>query len=292
MINNQTQKANDSWKRIAIFLVITFILGAAAYVLKAKMVDDRLSRIFSLVLIFIPAAGAILTQLITGRSLGEFAWKLKDKRYLLWSVLLPVGIALVVYIIVWIVMGGFYDESIVYKASGLLKLKTDDPVIALGAYFLFFCTIYFVWAIIMSLGSELGWQGVLVPALAKQTSFTTTALITGIVYVVWDLPWFLFFSKSEFLKLEPVWGIVWPSVGALASGFVLTWLRLKTQSLWPPVFFRATYGVFVIWILHFITAPTPSMKYVVGSFGCALPACLVVLAFVLWLKRPLGEGSR
>lgn len=289
MTNNQTQKANDSWKRIAIFLVITFILGAAAYVLMT--VNDLLLSIFYMVLIFIPAAGAILTQLITGRSPGEFAWKLKNKRYLLWSVLLPVGIALVVYIIVWIVMGGFYDESIVYKASSLLKLRTDSPFIALGAYFLLFCTIYFVWAIIRTLGSELGWQGVLVPALAKRTSFTTTALITGIVYAVWDLPWLLFFMKSEFLKQEPVWAILWPSVGAIALGFVLTWFRLKTQSLWPPVFFRAAYGVFVYWILEFITAPTPSMEYVVGLFGCALPACLVVLAFVLWLKRKSLPGA-
>jgi membrane protease YdiL (CAAX protease family) len=74
-------------------------------------------------------------------------------------------------------------------------------------------------------------------------------------------------------------------VGLFAMGFVLTWFRLKTQSLWPPVFFRAAYGVIVYWVLHFITATTPSMEYVIGPYGCALPACMVVLAFVLFLKR-------
>jgi membrane protease YdiL (CAAX protease family) len=283
MTDNQTQTVNDSWKRIAIFLVITFILGAGAYA--GMLLSDRLFRVFSIVLIFIPAAGAILTQLITGRSLGELGWGLKNKRYLLWGVLIPIGIVLAVYIAVWIVMGGFYDHDIAYKAMMILDLDIDSPFIALGVYFLFFCALYFVWAIIRTLGSELGWQGLLVPALAKRTSFTTTALINGIINAVWDLPWFILFLKSDFLKQEPVWGIVWPTVGAFALGFVLTWFRLKSESLWPPVFFRAAYSVFIWQILNFITVPKPSMEYVIGLYGCALPACLVVLAFVLWLKR-------
>ena len=37
-------------------------------------------------------------------------------------------------------------------------------------------------------GEEIGWRGLLVPELAKMTSFTKTALISGIVWAAWHMP--------------------------------------------------------------------------------------------------------
>lgn len=43
-------------------------------------------------------------------------------------------------------------------------------------------------SILLALGEEIGWRGFLVPQLAKLTTFTWVAIISGIIWALWHFP--------------------------------------------------------------------------------------------------------
>ena len=51
--------------------------------------------------------------------------------------------------------------------------------------------------ILFALGEEIGWRGLRVPQLARLTSFTRTALISGVIQAVWHWPFVLFADFSS-----------------------------------------------------------------------------------------------
>ena len=55
---------------------------------------------------------------------------------------------------------------------------------------------------LLALGEEIGWRGLLVPQLARLTSFTRTALLRGVIQAVWRWPFVLF---AGFSSAAPSW---------------------------------------------------------------------------------------
>jgi Type II CAAX prenyl endopeptidase Rce1-like len=51
--------------------------------------------------------------------------------------------------------------------------------------------------IFLALGEEIGWRGLLVPQLARLTTFTKTALLSGGIQAVWHWPFVLFAGFSS-----------------------------------------------------------------------------------------------
>ena len=56
--------------------------------------------------------------------------------------------------------------------------------------------------ILFALAEEIGWRGLLVPELARLTSFTRTALLSGGIQAVWHWPFVLF---AGFSSATPSW---------------------------------------------------------------------------------------
>ena len=67
--------------------------------------------------------------------------------------------------------------------------------------------------------------------------------------------------------------------------FVLTWLRLKSGSLWTGVILHASHNHFIQHFFDPMTAPTDRTKYFLGEFGIGFTLVVAVLAAYFWMRR-------
>lgn len=130
---------------------------------------------------------------------------------------------------------------------------------------------------IFAFGEELGWRGFLVPALRPMGTWPAL-LLSGVVWGLWHAPVILLgynFGRTDAL------GVLLMTVGCVAWGVLLGWLRLRSASVWPAVFahgaLNAAGGLIVI-----LAATQPDMA-LAGPLGAAGWIVCAAVALVLLL---------
>ena len=69
------------------------------------------------------------------------------------------------------------------------------------------------------------------PELARITTLTRTALLTGIIWAVWHYPAIVF---ADYHSAAPRWfDLLSITISVFGMSVFTAWLRLKTSSSWP-----------------------------------------------------------
>jgi CAAX protease family protein len=278
-LNNYSTK-----KSIATFLGITFALSSVFYVIIisiGKLAAGNGLYVYGLM--WCPGISALITCRLRGISFSELGWKWIT-RYQWQSYLIPLVYGLVAYFLVWSSgFGKFPNQDFVKAVAGIFGWNNLPVPVVITFYVLLKGTIGMASSLSSALGEEIGWRGFLVPQLAKTTSFTKTALISGIIWSVWHYPLLLF---ADYNGGTPLWfALTCFTVMVIAISFPFAWLRLKSGSLWTGAFLHASHNLFIQSILTPLTADTGQTKYFIDEFGIALPTVTVILAIIFWKKR-------
>jgi membrane protease YdiL (CAAX protease family) len=149
-------------------------------------------------------------------------------------------------------------------------------------YFLVVATIGVIQNCATTLGEEIGWRGFLVPELAKRFSFTTTSVLSGVIWALWHVPIILFAGYNAGTGW---YGLAVVSANMIGLCFVLTWLRLKSGSLWTGVILHASSNHFIQTFFDPMTAYTGRTKYILGEFGIGFTVVVAALAAYFWTRR-------
>jgi membrane protease YdiL (CAAX protease family) len=260
-------------RRIIIFLVLTYALSSIFYVLIISQGKLKMFPTFGLM--WCPGVAALIVRLTTQRNLRGTGWGWGKTRWQVLSYLLPAGMGLVVYGLVWATgLGGLDPQGLIQRAYGIGSI----PVILA-----IFATAGFLQGMVFALGEEIGWHGLLVPELSKTTSFTNTALISGAAWSVYHYPLILFADYNSgapkwFALLVFTWMVV-------ASAFVFAWMRLKSGSLWTAVILHASHNLFIQEIFDPLTQDRGITKYITTEFGVGLAIAYSVAAWYFWRRR-------
>jgi membrane protease YdiL (CAAX protease family) len=232
-----------------------------------------------------PGAAAIITQLLSHRSLRGMGWSLRPVRYLLLGYGLPVLYCVVVYGFTWFTgLGRFDPQSLASQMAGSLHIQVKSPYGFAIVYTLVAATLGFVVSCASALGEEIGWRGLLVPELSKMFPFTATTLISGVIWALWHYPLVLFGGYHN--AGAPVWyGIICFTILVLGMSFAFAWLRLKSGSLWAAVALHASHNLFIQLVFTPLTASTGPTPYVIDEFGAGLAIAVLVVAYVFWRRR-------
>ena len=145
--------------------------------------------------------------------------------------------------------------------------------------------------LLTALGEEIGWRGLFVPELAKTTTFTKTALISGVVWAAWHMPG-IFLADLNDTGIPNVYAAAMFAVMIIAISFPFAWLTLKSGSLWPAVLLHAVHNQLIQGILDKLTGKTAVTPYITGEFGIGLALTGLVVAYVFWRmqrEKPLQE---
>jgi len=134
----------------------------------------------------------MLTLRRNGRSISELGWKWGETNYQLRSWYIPILYASIAYAIVWILRLGAFGNPEFYDSLAKSMHLGGPPWISFVLGIVLIGTFGMVRSVSSALGEEIGWRGFLVPDLSKSTSFTTTSLISGVVWSLWHYPILIF----------------------------------------------------------------------------------------------------
>ncbi len=143
-------------------------------------------------IMWMPALAAFATCRIRGKPLAELGFGWPKRKYILVAWLLPLAYCLLAYVPVWLSpWGSFYDEAFVNRVSHDFGLTRLPAPLQIGIYLLFAGTLGVIRST-NTLGEEIGWRGILVPELAKVTSFGGVVAFTTVLWVLYHAPALIF----------------------------------------------------------------------------------------------------
>jgi membrane protease YdiL (CAAX protease family) len=274
-------------KRLFWFLGLTAAFSTVFLVVIARAGSMQAGGgLYVLGLMWCPGLAALLTQLVTRRTLRGLGWRWGRTRYQMLSVAVPAGGIAVAYGLIWVTgLGRFPNRAFVETISGQL----DFPISTSGAVALYAAisgTFAFLTTVPAALGEEIGWRGFLVPELSKVLGFGGTAVVSGLIWAVWHYPGMIF---ADYGSGVPLWyGMMCFTVMAVGFSVVMAWLRMKSGSVWTAAFAHAAHNVLVQTIFTPLTADTGTTAYWIDEFGAGLAIAYGVAALVFWrLKERL-----
>jgi uncharacterized protein len=271
-------------RKIATFLVLTFVFSALAYlpILNAGTMEAQ-GGLFTLLLMWSPGLAALLTQFIAQRNLRGLGWRPGAARWLGLAYLLPLMYALPVYGIVWLAGLAVFPAP-EFMPRLLEQMPALPPALAMVVYLLSNATLGLGLSLVSALGEEIGWRGLLVPELSRLTSFRRVALISGAIWAVWHMP--AIFVADYSSGAPPSWyAALFFTIMVLGISFPFAWLTLKSGSLWPAAVLHASHNLFIQVIFDPLTGEAGYTAYLTGEFGLGLALAGLVTAWVFWRRR-------
>ena len=264
--------------RIFTYLALVFLFSSVFYLLCFRH-GMKAAYVFGLM--WCPAVAAILTCVLTKRPWHEFGWRLGKLKYLLTGWAFPLLYIWPAYLLVWATgVGGFPEAHQVEKIRGILHMPSAPTWAPLTLYYLIGSVAAVLFSCIWVAGEEIGWRGFLVPELIKVTSFTRTALISGVIWTAWHAPLIIW---SHYNSGTPVWySLACFATLTIAASFVFVWLTIKSGSLWPAVLLHASNNAMIEGYFSPLTVERIRTKYFAGEFGCAMLPFIVFYAWVVW----------
>ena len=187
------------------------------------------------------------------------------------------------YSVVWATgLGGFPNHEVMQRLVLRMGLRTS-PVVATVVYVLLTASFGLVGNLATALGEEIGWRGFLVPELFKTMGFTSTALISGVVWAFWHYPILIW---GDYHAGTPTWyGLTCFTVLVVAMSFVFAWMRLKSGSLWVAALLHASHNLYIQDIFSPLTSNTGKTAWFMDEFGAVLPVVAVGFAIYFWRRR-------
>jgi membrane protease YdiL (CAAX protease family) len=260
--------------QVLTYLIIVFAFSSFFYFLilhSGSLGNGR--GMYVLGLMWCPALASMLTLRLNGRSIADLGWKWGETKYQIRSWYIPLLYASIAYAIVWIFHLGAFGNPDFYNSLAKSMHLGGPPWISIVLGIVLIGTYGLIRSISSALGEEIGWRGFLVPELAKTTSFTTTSLVSGIVWSLWHYPILIY---GDYNAGTPTWyGLTCFTVMVIAMSFVFAWMRLKSGSLWTGAILHGSHNLYIQGIF------TP----IIDEFGCVLPLFAIAFAIYFWSKR-------
>jgi uncharacterized protein len=271
-------------RAIPVYLLFTWAASSLFYFLIIRSAGTNAADgAFVTGLMWCPAVGALLACKYLGRPISSLGWKWGQTRYQVISYMIPLGYATVTYSIVWLIgLAALNPAQSADAYSRFFGLGHVSRPLGIALHFLMVATVGVIQNCATTLGEEIGWRGFLVPELAKRFSFTATAVLSGVIWALWHVPIIVFAGYN----VGTGWyGLAVVSANMIVLCFVLTWLRLKSGSLWTGVILHASNNHFIQQFFDPMTASTGRTKYILGEFGIGFTLVVAVLAAYFWIRR-------
>ncbi|MCM1182589.1 MAG: CPBP family intramembrane metalloprotease [Roseburia sp.] len=233
-------------KKIFIFIGIEFVLNALCslplFLLHAGQGSPQM-LLASVTAMFLPAITTLITRRLThdNRKLPlKLNLKRSYKQYLL-AAFLPGVLILCGATLYFALFPEQLDLSLSYAkqfpaAGGQaveLPRLTVPVVVGLGLAIALFAPLVFV-NHVLAFGEEIGWRGFLLPLMAEELGVRKAVLLKGVLWGIVHAPFVCFgLNYTGDYPGAPGTGILMMVVFATSIGIFLSWLMLKSKSIFP-----------------------------------------------------------
>ncbi len=282
---------SDSWTIVSFLALCVLLssLGWAAIILSGHVSGAAGHYVEGLM--WAPAIAAFLTVYIRRLDVQSLGLAWGSGRYALLGYALPLAYGLIAYVLVWSLGGGaFPNPAAISAISAHLGWRLTEPGLFVAAYFPLIATTGMISSLAHALGEEIGWRGFLAPRMVGRFGFTTGSILTGLIWTAWHFPILLF---ADYNSGTPWWfSMPCFAVMVVSISIILTWLRLRSNSVWPCAIFHASHNLFIQAFFTPLTGARGSITpYLIDEFGIAVPCVAVIFAIVFWLRRNPSAGA-
>ena len=277
MVSASTAK-QDVWTFLTLLLLFSSVFYALVF-----LVADAPKRWGSYVLPFMwcPGLAALVTKILRDRSLRGLGWGWGQTRYFLIAYGLAFVVCLLPYLFVWFAFDAFSRSQFIAVLS---KAGLPSALRGRAGLLVVVLVISPLTGLISSAGEEIGWRGFLVPRMQALVGFTGTSLLVGLIWAAWHYPINIAVSPL-YRPTVPLWySNVCFTLVVIGISFIHTWLRIRSQSLWPSALFHAAGNAFQ-GVLQAATLETSVTSYLTTEYGASFAVAGLLVAFLFWRKR-------
>ncbi len=273
----------------AVWTLVTFFVFLVAFYLLGYWLIFRMAQATPLMLSV--GMAAVATCLVRGRPLADLGWRWGEWSHQWTSYLLPLGIALTAYLIVWLAgFGDFYNAEFLAQKKADYNLADWSDLSILLFHVALVGSMGFFVSLPSILGEEIAWRGLLVTELSRLMSFTGVALISGLAWSVFHWP--LIFKGLYGAEATPLYfQLFFFTLFITSTGVIMTYLRMKSGSLWTAVVYHASSNVFIQKVLTPITVENSDSAWYIDEFGAILALVACVAAIYYWRKGVAEFGA-
>lgn len=204
----------------------------------------------------------LLVLLVSDHSLGDLGSRFCHSRYVIIATAVPLAYCLAIYVPVWLFkLGDFRGGS--YFLGRMLVAVFHLPL-----------------SLLLAAGEEIGWRGVLVPNLARAYGFASAALVPGVIWAIWHWPDIILFGYTT--SAGTLYALSCFSISLVGLGIFLTWLRLASKSLWPPVLSHGIHNTLIWGVFEATTQNEQFTVYFTTEFGVGLSLAATIIGSICW----------
>jgi membrane protease YdiL (CAAX protease family) len=277
---------NKSWGVIALYLVLAAVLSSIFWAFAIATGHSAGGHgAYAVGVMWCPGLAAVLTCKLSGVPLVTLGWRWGEWRWQALAYLWPLAACGIAYTLVWATgLGGFPNAATVASTRLSLGWTGAPDWLVVSGWFFLFATTGEVRGIASALGEEIGWRGFLAPRLDQKLGFTSGAIMTGVIWAVWHFPILLF---SDYDSATPRW-FAMPCflVLVLSLSVGMSWLRLRSGSLWTGAIAHASINLFNQGFFAPMTSTRGSVTaYSIDESGFMLPVVLALFGLAFWLMR-------
>ena len=235
-------------KRLAVFLGVTFGLSWTTWAIVGVLtgaVTQGVSASLPMVVIvavsmFFPLVGALTANVVAPKEQRiDFGVRPRIRgngRLYALAWLLPAVLTFIGGTLFFLVFPQLFDGDATQLRSALEAsgVPADQLGLVVMGQLLAAVTVGPLINTIPSLGEEVGWRGMLLPLLCERMSERRAATVSGIIWGLWHAP-IIAMGHNFGMSYPgfPVTGILTMVVACTSIGCLLSWLRLRSGSVWP-----------------------------------------------------------
>jgi uncharacterized protein len=270
-------------RQMWIFLIFLVLLSVISNTL-LQTTHSIAGGLYMSLFMWTPGLAALITCALCRRDVRSLGWGWLSVRHKACGYFLPLAYIAPVYILTWVsIRGSFSIASFLADSAKTVHFPESPRLATFGIYVPLVLTFGILARFANALGEELGWRGFLLPLLTERLGFRPAALVTGLIWAVWHYP--LLMLSGWITKPKSAVEMAFFTGMVVGLSFVIGWLRMKTQSIWPGVLLHAAHNGFLQTVFNPLTAPVGKARFITTEFGPGLMLTATAVGLVLSLRN-------
>lgn len=290
-------------KKVLWFLILALILGWLSLWLPTLFIADQdvLRPMVQLLgYVWSPAFAVLIIQrLIFKESMARYGWNRKhfSLRWIGLTMLLPIALSLGTLGVV-LVLGNLFHlpgfGEVILSSHSNFEFFCINPAINYfwnyfgiampGEIFGLLMTLLVVgliagttFGLLLTTGQEVGWRGFML-AETRKLGFVGANFVIGGLWGLWQIPLALYMDGNAYLDAGIFYEFLALIGYSIAVSFPLSWLAVKTRSIYAPATFNAVLNNVGGLSLFFLYGGDPLMASPTGLAGMIL---LLLITFLI-----------
>jgi len=271
---------NSDKKALRLFFIIVAVLSIAVEIVWIIGGETATQSGISSILMMIPFVAAFVTSKKYYKKQGALGFKKCNFSFIMLSLFFPLIYLLSSYGLYWILSKDAFSinfTSLIEAAAAYSGRELPDNIAVIISL-----TVMIPVSILTALGEEAGWRGFMYPVMQRLWGFRKAIIVSGIIWAVWHLPIIIaglyYPPEMNLLFVIPLFFIE-----VFALTIIITWLRVKSNSVWTAILFHAAHNYFDQVVFQSMTGGANSV-YFVGEIGILTLAITVIAAVFILIR--------